>query len=144
MIAGVLVLYVLRDHAYFGEFKTSFHPDRFCQLYYLVPVIERIVIGLLLGACRDPLVAGILTIAILIASLILIAVKRPYIKNKDNSRALANYVVNVIVIVIYVAFQYTNQLQSSIYLPYAIIVLLLFMTLTSLGFLIMKIVFKIR
>ena len=90
-----------------------------------------------------------MTIAILAASLILIAVKRPYIESKDNARAFANCVVSIMIIAVYVALtgqtdKSTDLLQSSIYVPYAIIVLLLFMTLTSLVFIIARLALKIR
>lgn len=102
-----------------------------------------------MGACRDPFAAGIITIIILAASLILIAVRRPYIENKENARAFANYIVSIIIIAIYIAIsgqadRYSTLVQSSLYVPYAIIILLFFMMLTSLGFIIMRLVYKIK
>jgi hypothetical protein len=43
---------------------------------------ERILIGIIFGAVRDPYAAGILAIVILSAEAIIIAIKRPYLEQR--------------------------------------------------------------
>ena len=77
-----LYLFITKDELYFGEFKKFFHPDKFSQLYYLIPICERIIIGVILGACRDPYTSGIIIILILASTLCVIAIKKPFIDSK--------------------------------------------------------------
>lgn len=67
-----------------------------------------------MGACRDPFIVGILTMIILAASLIVIAIRRPYIDHKQNARAIANYAVSIIVIAIFVAISGQASLYDTL------------------------------
>lgn len=75
-------LFIIQGEEYFGEFKKFFNADKFSQAYYLIPIYERMAIGIILGACRDPYASGIVIIFILAGSLIVLAVKKPFIDSK--------------------------------------------------------------
>jgi hypothetical protein len=74
----ILIGYKIKDHTYFGELKTFFRETNYFQFYFAIHVIQRCVIGGILGAVGNNFISGAVIIAILITHTVIVGVYQPY------------------------------------------------------------------
>ena len=128
-----------------GEFKELFNWNNFSQMYYLAPIGQRFLVGLVLGAGNISFAAGIVSAAVILAQLIIVAKKKPYCEEYHNIRSIFTSVFGLLILAIYVALSANGpSMKASIYtyFPYAIIGIVVLNILMSLGFIILEFVRK--
>jgi hypothetical protein len=94
------VVYAKAD-SYFEEFKSKFALDRFGQLFYLLPMLERLIVpALLVFMVGFPYLNGVI-IVIYLSLFVMVAAKTPYAGERKCWRPLANYSIMIAIQAIY-------------------------------------------
>lgn len=78
MLVLAIVLFAIRDHWYFGEYKSFFFETNFCQFYFVLHLVQRLVIGAVLALLERTYFAGIAIAVILGGHSLFIAIFKPY------------------------------------------------------------------
>ena len=94
--------FVKKDDSWMGEYKWNFNWNRFCELYYLVPLGQRFLIGFLLGAINMTFAAGIICSLLMVSSIVVVAVKKPFIEKYHNARSIATSAMGVLLLGVYI------------------------------------------
>ena len=110
--------------------------------------MERIIVGSCLVFMMDLKFGLLLPISLFIVFIVETVILRPYNNQKHNIRFISNMVISIIVLVIYLAHNATDQNthiqnQAWIYLPLVICVLLLICIIYSATFLIQSLIKRV-
>jgi len=133
---AVAVLYSLKPD-YFGDYKTAFQPgQKLSQNYYYVLMAARVVLAATLVCANSVQYIGFICMVVPIASMVLLAVKKPYLHPYNTYRAIGNEAVVLVVLGSYGYYQafitYQTDLTTfSAILPYVDIGLLLLCVLAN-------------
>lgn len=79
-LMGVLLwIFIAKGKEWTGEFKTEFNWNKFSQLYYLIPILLRLVIGVTMGVGNMHFLSGIIVLILLLVDITIVSVQKPYI-----------------------------------------------------------------
>lgn len=139
-ILGIMIwMFVTKNKKWMGEYKYLFNWNKFCELYYLFPTVEKFLVGLVLGTMNMTFAAGIICTLLLAVSPIVVAVKKPYIEQKHNVRSILTSAYGILILIVYTVMSYkgpSTEESLFLYLPYAVLVILGLNALTGLGYVI--------
>jgi hypothetical protein len=85
----MVVLYKVKPE-HFGDYRKEFKPDALSQHYYLLIMGGRVILSVLLVAMNSIQAVGLVAMAIPLAGIILLAVRKPYLRGYNNYRAIMN------------------------------------------------------
>lgn len=72
-------MFFTKDNVWMGEYQINFNLNPFPKFYYIIPTLQRLIIGISLVVANTSFVGAAIPIAVLIATTILIAVKKPFV-----------------------------------------------------------------
>lgn len=126
---SVFVLFWKRPQ-HFGDFKKAFKPDRLSQAHYYFVIGARILLACLLVGANGWVYSGFISTIIPVAVIVFLGVRRPYLQNYNNYRAISNAAIEAVILGIYGYFRcsvnYTESFSGSNgILPYVVLGLLL-------------------
>ena len=148
LFISYLVFFLLRP-AYFGEYTSSFKKDKFSAKFYVLPMVERAIIGSCLVALLSFNLEGIIPLIFFIGLGAVVILKRPYSKNYNNARVVANMAVCIAVESVYIWYrsastEVKHDTPAAFYLPMFICVLLLVAVLYNSAALLYQLIQTIR
>lgn len=119
-----------------------FHVEIKSSLYYYLPTLQRIIIGVAFAIGHNTFISAIIALVIIIINGTYVAVVRPFSDKKHNVRSICNSLCSCIIVIVYMMIKINGITQvDSIYskLPYVIIVVLLLAIGLALAFVIKRI-----
>lgn len=98
LLMGIIYMVVYaKAETYFEEFKSKFELDRFGQLFYLIPMLERLIVpALFVFMVGFPYLNGVI-IVIYLSLFVVVAAKKPYAGERKCWRPIANYSIVIII-----------------------------------------------
>ena len=87
-----------------GEFKDKFNWSAFSGNYYIIPIVQRLLIGSIITAANMSFASAIVAIVILLTSIIILAVKKPFVQGYENYRSILTNVFSILVLSMYTAY----------------------------------------
>lgn len=146
VIFGLLIyMFVTKNHVWMGEFKERFNWNFFSGNYYLIPIGQRFLIGIILTAGNMSYISAIIAICCLLASITLIIAKKPFVQNYENYRSILTNIYSIAILSIYIAYRVNGPSKGEsifMYFPYIIIVILTLNILTAIIFVVISFVNK--
>lgn len=79
ILAFLLWLFITKDKVWMGEYKEDFNWNVFSGLYYLIPITQRFLVGVILTAANMSFASGIISVVLLVTCIIIVIVKRPFV-----------------------------------------------------------------
>ena len=138
--------FLAKDQIWMGEYKTMFNWNVLSEKYYLIPIGQRIIVGLLLSTINFSFASGIVSIIVIISYIIITAYKKPFVKKYHNYRSIVHCSIAIIILGLYVLLSITGPSKKQgplTYIPYVVIILVVLNILIGLvfivkGFIVMK------
>lgn len=101
-LIGVCIwILVSKNAVWLGEYRDMFNWNVMSEKYYLVPISQRIVVGLLLSALNFSFASGIISILIMVGCVILLGIKRPFVQNYHNYRSISHLSIAILILILY-------------------------------------------
>lgn len=124
-----LVFYLLKPE-FFGEYTNSFKTDCFSSKFYVIPMLERAIVGCTLVLLLSIPFEAAAAIVVFLVMGIVVLVRSPYSQKYNNRRVILNMVICLCVESIYIWYRTASvkaKHSSSIafYLPVLVVVLLI-------------------
>ena len=116
---------------HFGQYKSAFKPDPYSQHHYLLLLVGRVLLPVVVIVAGDMLYSGFIAAALPLTTVIVLAVKRPYLHAYNNVRAVINEVTVAVCLGVYGyhrAFVFDGEQFSTginSLLPYVVVGMLL-------------------
>ena len=79
VLGGLIYFHIKKDKKWMGEYKEKFNWTAFSGNYYLFPIVQRLLIGVIITAVNMSFASAIISITILFTSIIILAVKKPFV-----------------------------------------------------------------
>lgn len=86
---SMVVLFELKPE-HFGDFRKEFKLDKLSQHYYMVLLAGRMLLAVMLVAMNSVTVVAFVGMVIPVADVVLLSVKKPYVRGYNNYRAIMN------------------------------------------------------
>lgn len=103
-----LWIFITKDETWVGEYKSFFNWNKFSSLYYLFPICERFIVGLLLAAGNVSFASAIASAVVILSCAIIVGVERPYVRTYDNARSITHSAISVAILVLYIVLSTTG------------------------------------
>ena len=143
----ILYLFLTKDKVWMGEYKSNFNWNTFAGNYYILPTAQRVLIGIILTAANMTYLSAALSIAILLTSILIIAIKKPFVSRSENIRSILTNVYSILVLSVYMGYSIRGpSLGESIYMysPWVVVGILVVNVATGAGFIVAEFVRKWR
>ena len=124
IMSVILWLYISKQEIWVGQFKAEFNSNNFSKLYYLIPILSKFVIGTIIGLGNSHYLSGIISILILLADIIIVALLKPYIDKHHNIRSLIHNSISSLILIFYIVLSASGPSKSQgplTYFPYIIL-----------------------
>lgn len=124
-----------------GQYKFSFNWNVFSGLYYIIPILQRFLTGILITGGNASFASGIIAVLVFLTAIIIVIVKKPFIYKYQNYRSIITNIYSILILGIYIGLSiYGPSRGESLftYAPYGIVVILSINILTGLVFIIVS------
>lgn len=115
---------------HFGDFKTAFKSDNLSQSHYYLLIGSRFILSILLVVTNTTTASGFICSLIPLIGIVYLGIRRPYLQNYNNFRAIFNSSCEFVILAIYGYYRCFVSYKDSYtgvnaFLPYVVVVLLL-------------------
>lgn len=80
-VTFLLGMFITKDHTWMGEYKESFNWNAFSGLYHLIPIAQRLLVGIILTAANMSFASGIVSVLLLVACMVIVIIKKSSVDN---------------------------------------------------------------
>ena len=121
-------MFFKKTDLFMGEYKSFFDWNVFSRIYYVIPIFEQFCIGIILVIGSVSFAAGILSVLVLLSSIVIVIVKKPFADKANNVRSILHKTLSILILTMYTVLSIHGPSRGQgilTYIPYVIVILLI-------------------
>lgn len=97
----LLWMFFTKDRIWLGEYREKFNWNKFSSRYYIFPIAQRVIVGVLMVSLNKIIASSIVSTFVFVGVIIVVGYRRPFITLLQNIRSILFNAYNIVILILY-------------------------------------------